>query len=236
MNDYTIIVPTRNNLKFANDFLQNCLNTSTYDIILIDDFSDAKLDYINDSRITLVYNTTKQSLTKSWNQGIKLSKTNNVIICSHKARPSSNDFIKNNDLLNQGFGLVALNGFHFFSFNKYLLTKIGFFDEGFKSGYYEDNDCLNKLVVNDISYYLTEEMFDIRGSSGWEHMWAENQRYYFSKWIESGETIIQVKNDENFEDIHYYKNIEPRDYTSHKNSIHLIMSYRHYKYSKKLIE
>jgi hypothetical protein len=233
MNEYTIIVPTRNNLTIANDFLKNCLYYITYDIILIDDFSDSKLDYIEDSRITIVYNKEKKSLTQLWNQGIKLTQTDNVIICSHKTRPTHNDFLKNIELLNQGFGLVALGGFHFFSFNKFLCTKIGFFDEGFKTGWYEDNDCLNKLVVNDISYYLSEEIFDLKGSSGWELIYVENKQYYESKWIEHGETIIQTKNDQNIDDIHYYKDITPIDYTTHKNSIHLIMSYRFYKYSKK---
>lgn len=236
MNDYTIIVPTRNQPLIANEFLRVVLSSCEFNIILIDDNSETPLDYITHERISIIENKEKKSLTKLWNQGIKLSQTDNLIICSHKVRPDNKDFQKIDQLLNEGYGLVAISGFHFFSFNKFLCTKIGMFDEGFTTGWFEDNDFLNKLVVNNISYYLSEEVNDIKGPSGWEHLQLENRNYYFSKWIEHGDEIIQTKNDLNHQDKDFFCELNYEiKYLTHDKSKHLIKSYRKYSKFKKMI-
>jgi hypothetical protein len=234
MKNFTVIVPTRNNEFLANSFLNNILRESELDIILIDDNSDLPIKYIQHDRISIINNKQKKSLSSLWNQGVKLSKTENVIICSHKVRPNKNDFLKMKDLLDQFFGLVALSGFHFFSFNKFLCTKIGMFDEGFTTGWFEDNDFLNKLVVNNISYYLSEEVHDLKGESGWINLQSENRNYYFSKWDEKGDLIVQKKNDVNYNDKFFYKNLNYTiNYTGSEKTVHKIHSYkRYYKHEK----
>jgi hypothetical protein len=227
MKNFTVIVPTRNNEFLANSFLNNILRESELDIILIDDNSDLPIKYIQHDRISIINNKQKKSLSSLWNQGVKLSKTENVIICSHKVRPNKNDFLKMKDLLDQFFGLVALSGFHFFSFNKFLCTKIGMFDEGFTTGWFEDNDFLNKLVVNNISYYLSEEVHDLKGESGWINLQSENRNYYFSKWDEKGDLIVQKKNDVNYNDKFFYKNLNYTiNYTDSEKTVHKIHSYK----------
>jgi hypothetical protein len=224
---FTIVVPTRNNEKIANEFLINCSNVVDYEIILIDDFSDYHIDYFYNQNITVCRNKKKQSLTESWNQGVEMSNTDNIIICSHKSRPNKENFLKLENLLNDGYGLVALGGFHFFGINKFLITKIGMFDEGFKVGMWEDNDVLNKLVVNDIAYYLSEEVQDLRGASGWENSFIENKIYYDQKWEESGNKIIQKKpdstNQRNLPTTNYILN-----YKKNLDSYHGILSYKKY--------
>jgi hypothetical protein len=232
-DNFTIVVPTRNNEKIANDFLRNCTEIVDLDVILIDDCSDYNIDYFNNQRITVCKNKKKQSLTESWNQGVEMSKTENVIICSHKSRPKKQNFIKLETLLNEGYGLVALGGFHFFGFNKFLLSKIGMFDEGFKTGWWEDNDVLNKLCVNDIAYYLSEEVEDLKGESGWEGLYIQNKTYYFQKWDEHGDTIIQKKPDyPNKRKISISENI--LNYKKNIDSYHGIYSYKKYNNSKVL--
>jgi len=237
MEDFTLIVPTRNNELLANDFLTNILKEIDFEIILIDDNSDISIDYIRDNKITLIKNKEKKSLTQLWNQGVKISKTKNVIICSHKVRPTKNDILKIDILLKQKFGMVAIAGFHLFAFNKFLCTKIGMFDEGFTTGWFEDNDFLNKLVVNNISYYLSEEVYDLKGESGWAHLQSKNRDYYFSKWIENGGEIIQKKKDLNYNDINYFNNLGYTiDYTGNDKRVHKIISYNEYKQYKKLFD
>jgi hypothetical protein len=223
-NDFTIVVPTRNSQKIANDFLINVLNQCDFNIILIDDFSDDNINYIENERISIIRNKTKQSLTKSWNQGVLLSKPNNVIICSHKSRPDNQNFIKTIQLLNEGFGLVGLGGFHFFGFNKYLLKKIGMFDENFKTGWYEDNDVLNKLFINNISYYLCEEIRDLKGPSSWEGLQVENKNYYFQKWEEINDLLV-LKNQEKDNLISESINYDIT-YKEYKHTINLISGYK----------
>jgi len=57
--------------------------------------------------------------------------------------------------LKEGFELVAIADLHTFVFSKHLTSKIGFFDEGFESGQYEDTDYLNRLYMNDIAIYFS---------------------------------------------------------------------------------
>jgi len=234
MKKYTLIVPTRNNEQMANNFLINCLSETDYKIILIDDNSDSRIKYFKDGKINVIYNETKKSLTQLWNQGVKTSKTKNVIICSHKARPKKKDFQKLNSLLDEGYGMVALGGFHFFGFNKSLCNYVGMFDEGFTQGWYEDNDFLNKLVINNVSYYLSEEIDEIKTESSWESSHLENKNYYFTKWSEQGDTIVQLKEDLNLSDKEFFKKSKIK-YKTHEFSVHLIHGYRFYKNSKKNI-
>lgn len=230
MYDYTIIVPTRNNEKIANDFLINCLEQCKYKIILIDDNSDYYINYVTDERIKIIRNKDKKSLTKLWNQGVIESETNKVIICSHKSRPNRDDFKKNKNLNNEKYAMVIIGGFHFFSFDKFLLSKIGFFDENFKQGQFEDNDILNRLVLNNLSYYLDNFVESLRLESGWEKNRQINQKYYFSKWSEKNDTVEQLIN----VDYHYPINFDYNiDYKTHENTVHKIKSYKFFKKAKK---
>lgn len=201
MNDFTIMLPVhRSNLALANDCIQNLLDTSDLPIICIDDFGNDN-EYIKNNRLSFIHNTysERQPLVKIWNQCIKECPTNNVIIASWRQRPSVDTFKTIYDKTNEGYGLITFDGLHFFCINKYLTTIIGFFDEGFTKGQFEDTDWFNRLRVNNIGIYMGDIAENRIIGSMWLDGAAENKKYYISKWTEDtgNNRLIQHKNEVN---------------------------------------
>lgn len=204
----------RGNLKLANNCIDHLLKNSDLNIIVIDD-NGFDEDYIKDDRVSFIHNKTteRQPLVKIWNQCIKDCPTDNVIIASWRQRPTEDHFKLIYEKLNDGFGIVSFDGLHFFGFSKYLTTVIGFFDEGFKKGQFEDTDWWNRLKTNDIAIYVgdvpEERVVDDRYINS---MWIEesdvNKMYYVSKWTEDSvnSRLIQHKEEVNFSDRNLYKN------------------------------
>lgn len=108
------------------------------------------------------------SFSKLINTCIVHAKEEIVIIASDKTRPNLALIKKMLDMLNEGWGLVGLYRFAFFGFKKDLIRKIGFFDERFISGGYEDADMVRRLSLNNISYFESEECPYMNGrKSSW---------------------------------------------------------------------
>lgn len=210
--DFTIGFPVRNRIAFANEAIQCILDNCDYPIIIIDDNSNRPdAEYLHHPRVRVIYNQEKKSLTALWNQILKASKTEYVILAGDKLRPKEIDFALIEEKLLEGFGLVGTYMLGIFGFSKYLTTKIGLFDEGFKANGYEDTDTMNKLFMNDIALYFSKETEYIQIGSGWQYN-PVNQAYYNIKWIEDwdGRQLIQIKDDENFHEkdafMRYYNN------------------------------
>lgn len=200
--DFTIGFPVRNRISFANEAIQCMLDNCEYPIIIIDDLSNRPdANYIVHPRVKVIYNDTKKSLTALWNQILRLSATEYVILAGDKLRPQRKDFELIEAKLLEGFGIVATYMLGIFGFSKALTRKIGFFDEGFKANGYEDTDTMNKLFMNDIALYFSKETEYIPIQTGWVHN-PINQTYYNIKWIEDwdGRQLIQLKDDENASD------------------------------------
>jgi len=85
------------------------------------------------------------SFSKIVNDAIASSLYEQIIICNDKARPTHAAVEKILAMLKAGWGMVGLYRFGFFGFKKDLIRKIGFFDEGFIGGGYEDNDFIWRL-------------------------------------------------------------------------------------------
>lgn len=213
---FTIMLPVhRSNLQLANNCIKNLLDNSDLNIILIDD-NGVDSDYINDNRIKFIHNnfTEKQPLVKIWNQCIKECPTEYVIIASWRQRPGRYHFQTIEEKLNEGYGMVAFDELHFFSFSKHLTTLIGFFDEGFTRGQYEDTDWWNRLKTNNIGIYVgyVPEERVLNGQhigSTWLNENYINKAYCESKWTEDrvNNTLIQHKDELNYNDRMLYKGI-----------------------------
>jgi len=100
------------------------------------------------------------SFSKLVNNCIVTSNYEKIIICNDKARPTNLNIEKTLSMLDEGWGVVAPYRFGFFGFKKDLIRKIGFFDEGYIGGGYEDNDIILRLKEADVSYYESEEIQD----------------------------------------------------------------------------
>ncbi len=204
----TVIIPTRNNPKWANEALQCVLDNSKYKIILIDDNSSIKCDYIKHSRIKVIKNKFKGPLSISWNQGVYMSDSDYVIIMSHKTRPNSPSYFEKMErLLSEGFAIVALHHFHFFGFHKSLFNITGGFDEGFRGGGYEDSDFLNRLFEYNLGCYLImrsmPETTESNQDRGWDYI--KNKKRYLEKWSVEGEFLIRKAADICYTDFSTFK-------------------------------
>lgn len=114
------------------------------------------------------------------NSCVESSLTEIVILASDKVYPKQDHVKKIVNLLNQGYGLVALYKFAFFGFKKELLRKIGMFDERYIGGGFEDNDFINRLILSNIAFYVTEEVEYTPSNSSWNY--EKSGPHYMNKW------------------------------------------------------
>lgn len=137
------------------------------------------------------------SFSKLCNDVIINNPTEIVIISSYKVRPTPNDVMKMLDLINSGFGLVATYRFAFFGFKKELIRRIGFFDERFITGGYEDSDIMRRIIENNISIYESEEIIYYPEKSTWNN--SISRIHFFNKWKEPDDSrITRLLNEENY--------------------------------------
>lgn len=123
----------------------------------------------------------KGCFSKLINICVEQCPTETIIIISDKMRPKSSDITKIIDLLNSGYGFVALYRFGFFGFKKELFRRIGPMDERFIGGGYEDNDFYIRLKEADIACYITEEAEYLKGPSSWDY--SISKEHFVKKWI-----------------------------------------------------
>lgn len=220
MREYTIVIPTRDNEDYANSAVKAVLDSTNFNIILIDDFSNKTINYIQDKRIKLLKNSFKQSLSNLWNQGVLESATNDIIIMSHKARPEPKSFLKLDRLLDRKFALVAIRSFHFFGFNKFLFSITGLFDSAFTQGWFEDADIVCRLREHNLGCYTENDLDCVPGvnsHSSWKD-YIENRDYFSRKWQICGTHLIKKIKEKNFNSKNLFKNVSPIDYLPYNKS------------------
>lgn len=120
------------------------------------------------------------TFSKLVNDAVRTSLTETVIIMSDKVLPKPEHIKKVLDLLDQGFGFVSLQRFAFFGFRKELFRQIGFFDERYLGGGWEDYDWAIRLVEANIASYITEELHYYEGPSIWDRQRAH--KHWVCKW------------------------------------------------------
>lgn len=120
------------------------------------------------------------SFSQLVNKCVEASPTEIVIIASDKVYPKQEHVQKIVSLLDAGYGLVAPYRFAFFGFKKELLRKIGMFDERFVGGGYEDFDFINRLIMSNIAFYVTEEVEYNYEKSSWDY--EKSSSHWFDKW------------------------------------------------------
>jgi len=123
------------------------------------------------------------SYSKLINDCILAAKEEIVIIMNHKIRPTSFHIHKIIELLNKGYGLVSLQNFYFYGFKKDLIRTIGFFDERFIGGGYEDADFGKRFIENDIALYIGVEAPLLRMKTTWN--FDKSHEFYIKKWEET---------------------------------------------------
>lgn len=132
------------------------------------------------------------SFSKLVNDCILSSDKEIVILCSYKVRPGPADVDFLLGLLEKGYGLACLYRFAFFGLHKNLIRKVGFMDERFVGGGYEDCDMLRRLMMHDIAYYEAECVPYIKKKSTWNY--AKSERFFRAKWTHDEENGIVFQN------------------------------------------
>jgi hypothetical protein len=129
------------------------------------------------------------SFSRLVNHSILLTRTESVIICSDRCKPTREEVYKTMDLIDKGYGFVGLWRFGFFGFKKQLIQRVGFLDENFVGGGYEDSDFMRRLKEADIAYYESEEGEYRGGASRWK---TASAAYFYSKWSEDEDSVTRL--------------------------------------------
>lgn len=158
------------------------------------------------------------SFSKLINDCIVSNGFEKIIICNDKARPTNSAIVKILTMLDEGWGVVAPYRFGFFGFKKDLIRKIGFFDERYIGGGYEDNDIILRLKEADVSYYETEEIEYIYLPTSWNYeISGLAGNYYLTKWKQEGNTYTRRLPEEDYGyDIGPFRNT---DFTPFEKSV-----------------
>lgn len=143
-----------------------------------------------------------ESFSKLANECITKSTHETIIISTDKARATSEDVDRLLKLLDEGYGTVGLYWYGFFGFKKDLIRKIGFFDERFLKGGYEDGDFNNRLQEANIACYSNREIEYVKMKTSWGYMKDDYSDYiqdypgrihFFNKWNGSIRMIEEEK-------------------------------------------
>lgn len=125
------------------------------------------------------------SFSKLVNDCIVMCPTEIVIFCSHRVRPTPSDITRLLERIDAGHGLATLYRLGCFGFKKELIRRIGFFDERYLLGGWEDNDFFIRLKEADISYYEDESIDYKKGESLWKREdkeFLDSEIHYYNKW------------------------------------------------------
>ena len=143
----------------------------------------AVMDSIRPESVKWFDGTGYSSFSKLVNACVASADTEIVIIMSDKVFPNPVHVKKVVDLINQGYGFVALYRFAFFGFKKQLMREIGLMDERFAGGGFEDDDFYIRLHEANISMYITEEIPYLKSHSSWDRTLCES--HFINKWIDT---------------------------------------------------
>jgi hypothetical protein len=91
------------------------------------------------------------------NHSIATSHTEWVILINDRTSPTVDEVEKMLDLLESGMSCVFLYNVGFMGFAKELIRKIGWWDEGFIHGGWEDRDWVWRLAEANLSLYESQE-------------------------------------------------------------------------------
>lgn len=103
------------------------------------------------------YPKTYPSYSQLINHAIVTSPTEWVILINDRTYPTADEVNKMVGLLEDGFACVFLYAVGFMGFSKELIRTIGWWDERFELGGWEDRDWVLRLKMNDLALYESIE-------------------------------------------------------------------------------
>lgn len=135
------------------------------------------------------------SFSKLINDCVVESPTEIVIICNDRARPEKKDIQRTLKLIDEGFGFVGLYAWGFFGFKKELFRRVGFMDERFIGGNYEDSDYMRRMLEADIAMYNVFEI-NYREDIGSRWDTSKTKSHFLQKWDEGNGYVKRLLSEE----------------------------------------
>jgi hypothetical protein len=143
------------------------------------------------------------SYSELLNDAIVTSKTEWLIMMNDRVIPTVEDVESILYNLENGFACSTRYSVGFMGFSKELIRNIGFFDERFYGGGYEDDDFVLRLRLNDLAYYESEEaeydqswkstLFPSDGA-----LCSKSEPWFYTKWNINPNTIIKMVEEESY--------------------------------------
>jgi len=180
-------------VKKDTNFYKNSpqLQDSKYSIIIgvkNPDLAEPVLDSLGKLKAKILIGAGYPSFAKLVNDAILMADEEIVIFCGHKVRPKPEEVRRIIDLLNIGYGLVGLYRFGFFGFKKELIRRIGWFDERYIGGGFEDDDMIIRMMEANIAYYEEDTAEYHSSVSSWNY--DVSALHYYKKW--NVDSLIKV--------------------------------------------
>ena len=143
------------------------------------------------------------SYSEMLNTAVNDSKTEVIVLINDKVLPKPGELTRMISLLDAGFGYVGLYSIGFCAITKGLIKKIGWFDERYLGGGYEDDDFMIRLRLNDIGIYDSSESdYNYQASASKQSVTiplSKSEPHFFSKWKITDDSIERKLNEENYQ-------------------------------------
>lgn len=204
-----------------------CLHASDTEIannqieILNCDFQNFTNVYIRERH--KVHSDAYTSYSEMLNSAINDSTTNVIVLVNDKVLPSPGELTRMISLLDLGFGYVGLYSIGFCAITKDLIKKIGWLDERFLGGGYEDDDFLLRLRLNNIAIYDSHESnYNYMSKPSKQSVsvpLSRSEPHFLEKWKLSQNIIEKVLKEEDYSHKYRLDGFENRDFLSWNCSI-----------------
>jgi hypothetical protein len=161
------------------------------------------------------------SFSKLVNDSIITSPTETVIWLNDRVTPTVQDIVHMVELLNEGYAVASKYSAAFMASTKEVYRQIGWWDERFYGGGYEDDDFVLRLRLANLAYYESQEseylearilnMEEKINSLIPEGAEACNLSgpHFNAKWSQSDDSITKVMKEEYYDD--YEEQVGPSD-------------------------
>jgi len=144
------------------------------------------------------------SYSQLMNHAIATSKHEWMIFVNDRTMTSTEETTKIIKLLEEGYACVLLYNVGYMGFSKELVRKIGWWDERYKLGGWEDRDWVFRIAQADLALYESQEAhYDYSWKSPLQvigHGCRESQPHWDSKWDQKyHDAIVKMIPEENYE-------------------------------------
>ncbi len=138
------------------------------------------------------------------NDCISTSKTEYIIFINDRTHPQVHEVKHILELLESGYAAATKYSVGFMGFSKELIREIGWWDERYYGGGFEDDDFVLRLRLADLAYYESlEGKYDMNWQSNLRPVGGErcskSEPHFRKKWSDRTDEIIRVIPEEKYD-------------------------------------